>query len=62
MLETQTAFVMFQINKTILLRIHLHASSWNPQKYHKHSKQLTTAHSLLTIMVQGTMGMRWPNM
>lgn len=38
MLETQTAFVMFQINKTILLLINLHVSSWNQQKYHKHSK------------------------
>lgn len=51
-LETQTAFVTFQINKTILLLIHLHASSWNLQKYHEHSR--ATDNSPLTFDCHGS--------
>lgn len=50
MLETQTAFVMFQINKTIVLLIHVCASSWNLQKYYRHPEVTDRkAHPLLTM-------------
>jgi hypothetical protein len=54
-LETQTAFVMFQINK-IIFPIHLQVFSWCVEKYSRHSKTTGNANLLLTAMVQETMG------
>lgn len=54
MLKTQTAFVMFQMNKTILRLIHLCQGSYKSTA--NALKQLTAADSLLTIRVQDKRG------
>ena len=61
MLETQTAFVMFQINKNHPPPYHVCLQRINKKSITNALKQLTAADSLLTIMVQGTMGMQLTN-